>query len=383
MKFVPSQFVPFAAFITSFSLVWAVFLVPIVSAEGKQAQSAQTAGTALAQYPHSAQNTPDSTPQTADNPQHHSSHSSHNLLAQVSLDEFPDTLDLIEPEPTPPDATASATLEAQLATDSARTATLSAEQQEEIEQIRKDDITQPEEPVQRDEIFELLDQRPIDNPTLFNFLGFAVQYAIEAGLPANTVILVLLLPLLATVVAFVRHVVGLPSIGLFVPIALSITFVATGITAGTILLLSILFGATFAKMFLKRIKMMQLPKVALSMFVVAWFIFLTLTFSAKAGILVVRQLSIFPVLLLILLSERVVELQVERSARETITLTSVTVLLGILGFYILTFEPFRNIVLLYPEITLLLIPANILIGRYFGLRLTEYYRFSPIRNAGK
>jgi len=34
---------------------------------------------------------------------------------------------------------------------------------------------------------------------------------------------------------------------------------------------------------------------------------------------------------------------------------------------------------LYPEAILLLIPVNIAIGRYFGLRLTEYLRFKQLK----
>jgi hypothetical protein len=286
------------------------------------------------------------------------------------------SLDELEP--------ALASPETEIATDEAE-ASRAAEQreEEEIQQIKKEDVTQPEQPETRDKYLELFENRPIEKVSLSNFFAFAVQYAVSVGVPANTIMLVLLLPFLATMIAFVRHVIGLPTLGLFVPIALSITLIATGVTAGLVLLISIMFGATIAKMLLKRIRIMQLPKVALSMFVVSLLIFITLTFAARAGILVVRQLSIFPVLLLILLSERVVELQLERSLRETITITLVTILLGLAGFALLSSEMLQNAILLYPEIVLLLIPANLLIGRYFGLRLTEYYRFSPMRNAGK
>lgn len=281
------------------------------------------------------------------------------------------------------ESTNEATLEGALASDSAKTASLSAEEQNKLDQLKKEDVTQPEQPEVKDRYLSLLENRPIERLSLMNIFAFAVQYAVGVGVPANTVILILLLPLLATFISFVRHVVGLPSIGLYVPIALSITFVATGVTVGLLLLVSIVLAAMVARIFLKHVQMMQLPKVALSMFVVSLFIFLTLTFGAKAGILAVRQISIFPVLLLILLSERVVQLQLERSLKETANITFITVLLGLVGFFALSWDPLRDFVLVYPEIVLLLIPANIIIGRYWGLRWTEYYRFSPIRNASK
>lgn len=276
-----------------------------------------------------------------------------------------------------------ATDESSLATDSA-SATASAET-EKIEQIKKEDVTKPEEPLERREIIAFLNNRPVTEPSVFNIVAYAVQYAVRtAGIPSNTVMLILLLPLLATLVAFSRHVIGLPSLGMLVPIALSITLLATGLGAGSLLLLTIIFASTLARILLKKVRIMQLPKLALSLFMVSIFVFGALTISATAGVLVVRQISIFPILLFILLSERVIALQLERSTKETITISLVTVLLGVLGFAILSFEPLRRTVLLYPELVFLLIPINFLIGRYFGLRVTEYFRFAPLfRNASK
>lgn len=264
--------------------------------------------------------------------------------------------------------TPEATDEATVASESANTA--------------KEDVTKPEEPEEKEEVLQLFSKRPAPEPTLFNFMEYYVQYAVRNGVPANTIILILLLPLLATIVAFIRHIVGLPSIGMLVPIALSITLLATGITAGMILLATIVFASTLARILLKKVRIMLLPKMAISILFVALFVFITLTIGASLKAITVEQLSIFPVLLLIILSERIVALQLERNAKEMITIIVVTLCLGIIGFFILSFVPLREFVLLYPESILLLIPINFIIGRYFGLRLTEYSRFSQIQQHG-
>ena len=127
---------------------------------------------------------------------------------------------------------------------------------------------------------------------------------------------------------------------------------------------------------------MQSPKIALSIWLVSIFVFIALTGSASIGILAVRRLSIFPVLLLILLSERVVAMYLERSTYETFRITFVTLFLGVIGYLLLSSAVLRQWVLLYPEIVFILIPVNIAIGRYFGLRLTEYFRFAATINHG-
>lgn len=269
-----------------------------------------------------------------------------------------------------------------VASDSA-SASESAKEAEEIARIQQQDVTRPEGP-EDDQALLLFKQRPATELSPTNIMAFLVQASVESGVPSRTVILILLLPMLATIIAFIRHVIGLPSIGMLVPVALSITLLSTGITAGLILLATIIFGSTVARILLKRLRIMQLPKMAFSMFIVSFFLFLVLTVSAMGGILVVKQLSIFPVLLLILLSEQIISVQQERSAQEMIIISMVTFAIGILGFLLLSSIYLRNTVLLYPEFTLLLIPLNIIIGRYFGLRLMEYFRFSSImRHASK
>lgn len=268
------------------------------------------------------------------------------------------------------------------ASGSAQVATVSAEDQQKIEELKKQDVTQPEEVDEKSEVFALFAKRLATTPSLTNFIAYAIQYSVKQGVPANTIFVVLVVPILASIIAFVRHILGLPSIGLLVPIALSITLVSTGITAGMVLLLAILLASTFSKIILKRLRIMQLPKMALSIFIVAIFIIATLTISASLGVLTVRTLSIFPVLLLVLLSDRIVTLQIERSLEETLLITTVTLLLGILGFFLLTADFLKELILVYPEILFLLIPINIIVGRYFGLRVSEYIRFSPIKQHG-
>ncbi|HSX40681.1 MAG TPA: 7TM domain-containing protein [Candidatus Saccharimonadales bacterium] len=266
-----------------------------------------------------------------------------------------------EVSPTPSPATPSASL-------TAKEKSAAAEEQVQINKIK--------------EINTLFARRPAPKLTVTNFMAYYVQQSVRVGVPIDTVLLLLLMPLLATIVVFFRHVIGIPSLGILVPIALSITLLSTGITIGLLLLAIIIIASLFARVLFQRVRIIQLAKVALSLFVMSIFIFATLTFSASSRTLTSTQLSIFPVVLLILVSERIVAVQLERSAKEMTQITLLTIALGILGFLLLSSTAVRDIVLLYPETILLLLPINWIIGRYFGLRLTEYFRFIPVIRYG-
>lgn len=156
-----------------------------------------------------------------------------------------------------------------------------------------EDITLPGEEEQ-EEILTLLSKREISSPWSIHVLGYYVQFAVRSGVPANTVVLILLLPFLATLAAFVRTIVGFPSLEMFVPIALSVTLISTGIFAGAILLLAIVMASLVARILLKRIPIMQIPRQAVSVFIVAAFILVALTVSTSWELLSVSHLSIFP-----------------------------------------------------------------------------------------
>jgi hypothetical protein len=248
--------------------------------------------------------------------------------------------------------------------------------------LERTDVTQPEQTEEKEGILLLLEDRPIDSIGITNILAYWVQSAISIGVPANTIILILLLPVIATVIAIFRLFVGLPSLEMFVPIALAYTFVAIGIDAGIIILAAILFATFLSRFMLKRVRIMQLPKRAISMMILSLSVFGALTLSAGFNIVEVSEISIFPVLMLVLLGDMIVNIQLHKSMAETLTITSVTIGLGLIGYVLTVLTPVRNTLLLYPESLLLLIPLNILIGRYFGLRLTEYFRFQSIISHG-
>lgn len=244
-------------------------------------------------------------------------------------------------------------------------------------QIR--DLTSPEQRRAQEEFLILYQKRPINEPDVINIGGFVVQYAVRNGVPVNTIILILLLPALATLFVFFRQIIGIPTLELLVPIALSITLIATGLKIGIILLAAILLASIISRFVLRRLRIMQLPKMALSMLLVSIFVFLALVATASFALLPVNRLGFMPVLLLILLSDKIVALQLARGSRPAITITVFTLILAAIGYSILTFEPLRSYILLWPEAILVLIPLNIIIGRYFGLRLTEYHRFQTFQ----
>lgn len=237
------------------------------------------------------------------------------------------------------------------------------------------DTVRSEKTISQTEIFAELEKRPIAEPTIFNFFAYWVQQAIFIGIPANTIFLILLAPIIALCISFTRVVIGLPTLDMLVPIALAFAFVSIGVGVGLFILLAIVVASYVAKILVNRVRMMFYPKRSLSMFILSIFVLAALTAALQLEYEQVLDLSIFPILILMLLGDSIVSVQLHKSTSETVAITTTTIALGLFGYVLATSATVQNILILYPELVLVVIPLNILIGRYFGLRVTELFRF--------
>lgn len=246
----------------------------------------------------------------------------------------------------------------------------------------KQDLTKPEEQPEKDEIQILLSSRPAEHPNVLNFIAYWVQKAIALGIPANTIVLILLIPVIATLVTFVRVVIGLPSLEMLVPIVLAFALVAVGITAGIIILFAVVLASFVSRTLLRRVPIMHFPKRSLSHLLLAFFVFGALTISIILEIGSIKELSIFPILILTLLGDSIVSVQLHKTVRETVLITSVTIGIALMGYLLATSLAVRDLIIVWPEVILLTLPINLLLGRYFGLRVAELFRFKSLESYG-
>lgn len=216
-----------------------------------------------------------------------------------------------------------------------------------------------------------------------NFLKYAIRDAVSAGVPANTIVLLLLLALIAALIAASRHLIGLRGFGIFMPAALSVAFVAIGPVLGVIIFIVMIVFSTFFRMITRRLKLklQYLPRMALVMWFVVVGVLGVLFLAPVVNQPDLKNVSIFPVLILVLLSEDFSRVQIGKSVRTAINMTTETLVLALFSFFVLTFSPLQKWALLNPELFLLLVLIlNLLVGRYAGLRFMEYWRFRKLIN---
>lgn len=214
-----------------------------------------------------------------------------------------------------------------------------------------------------------------------NPVKHAINNAVQSGVPANTIVLLLLLPVVATVIAATRQVVGIRGFGIFLPAALSVTLVAIGPITGIVLFIAIVFISSIVRFVTRKLKLklQYLPRMALILWFVSFGILGILFTAPFLNLYGLNGVSIFPVLVLTLLVEDFTRIQLGKSFKTAIGLTVQTLILALISFSFLTFPPFQRYVLLNPEVTLLAtLVTDLILGRYIGLRFLEYWRFRKL-----
>lgn len=212
----------------------------------------------------------------------------------------------------------------------------------------------------------------------FNFMSYAVNFMINHGVPIGSLFLVLMLPVLATIIAVARQMIGLKAFGIFAPTVVALSFLATGLKYGVTIFLAIIVLGTLARLIARRLRLLYLPRMAIVLSMLALAIFGMFYVGAATGKTGFIAISIFPILIMTVLTEHFVSVQIEQGLAVAVKLTIETLVLSLIGYFIADWTAFKTIVLAYPELILITFVLDFILGKFTGLRLTEYLRFRNV-----
>ncbi len=211
-----------------------------------------------------------------------------------------------------------------------------------------------------------------------NFISYMMNLMINRGVPVNSLYLILMLPVMATIIAAARQLVGIKAFGIFAPTVIALSFLSLGIRYGVVVFLTIIIVGMTARLAMKRFRLLYLPRMALVLSFLAFAIFGMFFLAAQLHKTGFVSIAIFPILIMTVLTEHFISVQIEEGYTTALKLTLETLALAIVGYLIGDWTLFKTTLLAYPELILLIFPFNYILGKFSGLRLTEYIRFRKV-----
>ena len=211
-----------------------------------------------------------------------------------------------------------------------------------------------------------------------NNVSSIIQYFVSQGVPIDTVKLLLLFPIIATLIAFLRQVVGIKAFGIYTPAIITFAFLATGIKYGLAIFICVILVGMLSRYLLKKFRLLYLPRVAITLTIVTLAILAILVIGGSFQRTGLAAVSLFPLLIMITLVEKFVAAQIEKGNKAAFLLAAETFTISLIGYFLAKWMFLTSLIIHYPWVVLLTLPVNIFLGRWTGLRLSEYFRFREV-----
>jgi len=206
-------------------------------------------------------------------------------------------------------------------------------------------------------------------------------FIVDQNVPAQTMALLLLLPVVATLASFFRQVVGIKAFGIYTPSIITFALLAfdpNGLKYGIAVFASVIFIGMVTRYVLRRFRLLYLPRVAITLSVISFSMLGILILGGAFNRTGLAGVSIFPLLIMITITEKFVAVQLEKGTKAALILAAETLGISLVGYALISWSAFISFILAYPWTVLFTIPLNVLLGKWTGLRLSEYIRFTRI-----
>lgn len=194
----------------------------------------------------------------------------------------------------------------------------------------------------------------------------------------NTFKQLLLVPIGALVVVIFRILIGVRTMGTFMPVLFALAFIQTSLVSGLIMFFAILSSGLIVRSYLSRLRLLLVARISAVIIVVIAITSIMSIVSFELGIDEVLKITFFPMIILSWTIERMSILWEEAGGREAMIQVGGSLLVAIVAYFAMDNSYVRHLTFTFPELLLVLLSIVILIGRYTGYRLSELVRFAPL-----
>lgn len=197
----------------------------------------------------------------------------------------------------------------------------------------------------------------------------------QLGIPLEILKIILMLPVGATVLVVLRNVIGIQTYGIFLPILIAAAARNTGVYWGLLGFSIVLTAAIALRMFLGRFTLLHTPKLAILFTFVIGLLMAMGVLGARLGLNEIAHVSLFPIAILTMTTERVVNTIEEQDLFAALKVLLPTFVAVYICYQVMDSSGLQALLLGFPELLLITVGLNILLAQWVGIRFMEYVRF--------
>lgn len=189
---------------------------------------------------------------------------------------------------------------------------------------------------------------------------------------------IMLIPIGALIVVFLRVIIGLKTSGTFMPVLIAVAFVQTQLLPGIIGFLLIVGTGLIIRSYLSRLNLLLVARISAVIIVVILIIAMFTVLSFKLGITQGLTITFFPMIILSWTVERMSILWEEEGTKEVMLQGGGSLLTAILVYLAMTNSYIQHLTFNFIGLQLIILACILILGTYTGYRLSELRRFKAL-----
>lgn len=192
---------------------------------------------------------------------------------------------------------------------------------------------------------------------------------------------IVLIPLGAFVVVLMRNIIGVPTLGTFMPVLLALALLEIPLLRGLSMFAVIVTAGLWFRFLLSRLNLLVVPRVAACVVIVTLLMIMMTVVGYRMGMSGGVQITLFPMIILAWTIERMSLIWEEEGKRSAITQVAGSLVVSVLAYLFMRVPQIQYWAFYFPELLLVLLAGILMIGRYTGYRVSELIRFKSFADA--
>lgn len=187
-----------------------------------------------------------------------------------------------------------------------------------------------------------------------------------------------MLPLAILVIVIVRNLIGLQTMGTFMPVLIALSFLDTGLTAGIISFALIITIGLLIRSYLTKLNLLMVPRISAVVILVIILMKMLSVIAYTFGFTHGQAVTYFPLIIIAWTIERSSMIWDEDGARVAVRQLLVSLLACLPCYFLMNNATLQYFFFSFPEMNLAVLAVILLIGVYTGYRLSELKRFQSL-----
>ena len=189
---------------------------------------------------------------------------------------------------------------------------------------------------------------------------------------------ILLLPIGALVVVFLRVIIGLKCSGTFMPILIATSFIQTELLNGVVGFLLIVSTGLVIRSYLSHLNLLLVSRISAVVILVIGIIVVFTIIAFRLGLTEALTITFFPMVIMAWTIERMSILWEEEGGKEVLVQGGGSLIVAVVAYLMMDNSLIRHWAFNFLGVHALIMAAILLMGQYTGYRLLELRRFRPM-----